>query len=118
MVRANTLKRRPREKAFIAEELLEIQITPAGMEKRAMLGASNEDDGEQEVVKLDRTEETLGFKRLRINKEDFDEIGLTDGCPGCNAIRTDKPSQSHTESCRRRVERHLGESREGRERLE
>ena len=101
LVRASTVKRKPPETAFVADELLKVQITPAGMERRAMHGAGDEDDGEQEVVKLDRTEEAPGVKRMKIMKNDFDEIGLTDGCPGCNAIRAGKPSQNHAEACRR-----------------
>ena len=107
LVRANTVKRKPLETAFVADELLKVQITPAGMKQRAKHGAGDEDDGEQEVVKLVRAEEAPGVKGMKNMKVDFDEIGLTDGCPGCNAIRAGKPSQNHTKACRRRVENHL-----------
>ena len=118
LVRANTVKRKPLETAFVADELLSVKITPAGMERRVMHGAGAEDDGEQDVVKLDRTEEAPGVKRMKIMKGDFDEIGFTDGCPGCNAVRTGKPSQNHTEACRRRVEGYLKESKQGQQRLD
>ena len=38
LVRANTVKRKPVEAAFVADELLSIKITPAGMERRVMHG--------------------------------------------------------------------------------
>ena len=90
LVRANTVKRKPIESAFVADEVLNVKITPGGMERRVMHGAGDEDDGEQDVVKLDRTEEVPGAKRMKIMKDDFEEIGFTDGCPGCNAIRAGK----------------------------
>ena len=118
LVRASTVKRTPLEKAFVAEEVLGVEITPAGVERRAMMGAGEDDSGEQEVIKLDRTEEVRGVKRFRISKEDFAEIGMTDGCPGCKAIRAGRPAQNHTEACRRRVENHLKESVQGKLRLD
>ena len=46
-------------------------------------------------------------RRFRINRSDYDEVGLTPLCPGCRATIRGLPSQGHSELCRSRTEDHL-----------
>ena len=112
LVRANTVKRKPIEQAFDAKEVLEINVGPSSASRRTMLGSEDDDDVGQEVIKMDKTEEAATAKRMRIVRSDFEEIGFTDGCPGCSAIQSEMPAKNHSEQCRRRVETHLNESHE------
>ena len=51
--------------------------------------------------------ETPVPRRPTLRKRDFDEHGLTKGCPGCKAALLGRPSQGHTEACRKRMEENL-----------
>ena len=56
--------------------------------------------------------------RERITKQDIDEFGATDGCPGCNAIKDDKRVQAHSDRCRVRNEPCLSITPQGAGRLD
>ena len=60
------------------------------------------------------------LRRVYIRQTDLDSHGYTAGCPACDAIRTGYSREGilHSESCRSRVVGKLGESEEGRKRLE
>ena len=46
-----------------------------------------ENDEEEKIVKDDESEMPGDPRRLRITKEDIEQVDLSDGCVGCNAIR-------------------------------
>ena len=43
-------------------------------------------------------------RRPQLKREYFEEHGWTKGCPGCKAAIMGRPSQNHTEACRKRIE--------------
>ena len=50
--------------------------------------------------------EVIGPRRVYIRKEvELQRYGYTPTCKGCEAAKTDKGSQSHTDECRGRIER-------------
>ena len=69
-------------------------------------------------MKEDKKEGDKDVKRMKITRGDIEEIGFSDGCQGCNAMRRGVSAQNHSEYCRRRVEEHLRGSKSGVERLE
>eukprot|EP00971_Amphidinium_carterae_P223748 4439537-Amphidinium_carterae.1 len=46
-------------------------------------------------------------KEVEMQPRDKGGYGLTDGCPGCAAIRAGGPARGHSEACRRRVEEEM-----------
>ena len=57
-------------------------------------------------------------KRLKITKQDLEEHGLTQDCPGCKATVHGKYTAAHTKMCRERLERKIAEDPVGAERVE
>ena len=55
-------------------------------------------------------------QREIITRTDIETFGTTAGCPGCNAIRSGKRAQVHSDSCRVRIEECLKTTPEGAER--
>ena len=58
------------------------------------------------------------MKRMYIRKRDVLEHGMTEGCPGCNAIKNNKKSMNHTDACRQRIEAKISESEGGKRRIQ
>ena len=77
-----------------------------------------ENDEEDTLVKVDDTEVVGDPRRFQITKHDIEKVGYSDGCMGCNAMRAGKPSQRHSEYCRRQVQDDLKGTEEGRQRLD
>ena len=77
-----------------------------------------ENNEEKKIVKVDDSEMPGDPKRFLITKEDIEQVGFSDGCVGCNAMRQGKTAQRHSEYCRRRVQDDLRSTEEGRERLD
>ena len=123
--RAQCVKRRPDGGAFEAERVLAIRATPLDpglgqdvIDKGGIFAESVPlDDQLEEVIKQDRSEEDRAVRRLRIRPEDVQDAGYTEGCAGCRAIREGGPSQNHNSRCRARIEAHLSQKSEGRERI-
>ena len=57
-------------------------------------------------------------QRERTTRTDIEAFGTIAGCPGCHAIRSGKPAQAHSDSCRVRTEVCLKTTPEGSERLD
>ena len=70
------------------------------------------------LIKVDDTEAIGDPRRCRITKQDIDNVGYSDGCVGCNAMRAGKAAQRHSKYCRRRVQDELKGTEEGRQRLD
>ena len=47
-------------------------------------------------------------RRFKIFRRDYFEHGFTLGCPGCDAVRSNRPAVNHNEECRARMEICLG----------
>ena len=48
--------------------------------------------------------ERARVQRERITRTDIEAFGTTAGCPGCDAIRSGKRAQAHSDPCRARIE--------------
>ena len=57
-------------------------------------------------------------KRVYLKQSDFDAHGLTQGCPGCRAMREGIRAQGHSAICRARMEELLRGTAKGQQRLE
>ena len=118
-VRARTVKRQTMAEAWSAEDLLAIMITPwkTGTEV-VRHELTVQDDTEIEVVKEDRAEGGREMRRMRITRQDIEDIGYSDGCVGCSALRSGTGAQRHSEYRRRRGKEHLRGTQDGTERIE
>eukprot|EP00971_Amphidinium_carterae_P143277 2838616-Amphidinium_carterae.1 len=77
----------------------------------------NEEHGDGPGVAVE--ELPIGRRRTYLRRGvEFAQHGYTPHCPGCEAARLRQAPRAHTEMCRRRVERLMGESEKGRRRLE
>ena len=54
-------------------------------------------------------------QRERITRTDIEGFGTTAGCPACNAIKSGKQAQAHSDLCRARIEECLKTTPEGAE---
>ena len=53
-------------------------------------------------------------RRMMLRQSDFNEHGLTIGCPGCQYVTHEVGhTRNHTEECRRRIEEAIAKSEEG-----
>ena len=57
-------------------------------------------------------------RNLYVLKSDLEKYGYTTLCPGCEAQMLDLPQRSHNAECRFRIQRHLMESEEGKQRVQ
>ena len=57
-------------------------------------------------------------KRVYLKQSDFDADGLTQGCPGCRAMREGIRAQGHSAICRARMKELLRGTAKGQQRLE
>ncbi|CAE7240586.1 unnamed protein product [Symbiodinium natans] len=57
-------------------------------------------------------------RSLYVLKSDLAKYGYTTLCPGCEAQMLDLPQRSHNEECRFRIQRHLMETEEGKQRVQ
>ncbi len=119
IVRAGTVKRRAIEDAWSASVLLSLKEGPWNMGRQSSRHELNvENDEDEPLTKINDAEEIREPHRFRILKQDIDRVGYSDGCVGCNAMRSGKAAQRHSEYCRRRVQEELKGTEEGRQRLE
>ena len=117
IVRAGTAKRQAIEDAWKSTSLLSNTLWTIGRQsKRHELTV--EDDEAKKVIKVDESEVPNDPSRFWIIKEDIERVGYSDGCMGCNAMHESRPTQRHSEYCRRRVQEDLKDTEEGRQRLD
>ena len=62
--------------------------------------------------------EGVRVQRERITRTDIEAFGTAAGCPACNAIRSGKRAQVHSDPCRARIKERLKMTPEGAERLD
>ena len=118
--RASTVKRRPDEEKWSADEIAAIDCTPLMPHANAA--------PHRPKVRFDPVvvpegapipERPVIPRRAKLKRTDFaDNFGYTQGCPGCDAIRQGRERQpGHSEACRARVEAELSQTDNGRSRL-
>ena len=106
--RSANIRRVPESERRDAGRILEMRVTPwspdgsynafdiqVGMERPAEMVA--QDPGE--VLMENKVARTY------LRRADFEQCGLSDGCPSCQYLRTGEGrQQAHSEACRRRIE--------------
>ena len=128
---AQSVRRKPKELRWDADLFAKVKETPwAPIPGRAVRPEEAEELTEAIEVLPEVPEEPAAdaiaadkkevLRRVYIRQTDLDSHGYTAGCPACDAIRTGYSREGilHSESCRSRVVGKLGESEEGRKRLE
>ena len=131
IVVAQSVRRKPKELRWDADLFAKVKGTPwAPIPGRAVRPEEAEELTEAIEVLPEVPEEPAAdaiaadkkevLRRVYIRQTDLDSHGYTAGCPACDAIRTGYSREGilHSESCRSRVVGKLGESEEGRKRLE
>ena len=105
---ANIRRRIPVSERWDADRTLGIRAVPRSPE-----GSDNAFDIQvgmerpAEMVPRDPGEVLMENKvaRTYLRKADFEQWGLSEGCPGCRCLRTGQGrQQAHSEACRRRIE--------------
>jgi len=56
-------------------------------------------------------------RRVYLTRVDLDTYGYSEGCPGCDAAKSEARAKGHAEACRARLEAALAASEGGRDRL-
>jgi hypothetical protein len=123
IVKARDVRRRPLEERWDAGTVLGLQhstLQPNGSDvdiriKTILLaGLAN-----PQVPQPPRDVPGGGVRRLRLCKSDFEDHGMTVGCPGCKQLtRAGGLPVNHSERCRSRVEDALSKTVARRARLE
>ena len=112
-----TVKRKTVDEAFDRDTVLGVNVKP--WEKKAMDLLSPEDPKEAPVMKEYQKDENVpGMKPYTwpIRKEDLENAGCTDGCPGCKAAVLGKHGM-HSAECRKRIAEFLEGIDEGKDRM-
>ena len=113
---ARTIRRRPvPERWSKPEEIVNIPVWPwdrPGHRQAAAVRPMGE--------RRDRNHEPdeALLPRVYLKQSDFDAHGLTQGCPGCRAMREGTRAQGHSAICRARMEELLRGTAKGQQRLE
>ncbi len=125
IIRGTSIHRRPEEERWNSEEIKECRGMPwdwrPNRQERmpSPMPVSMPEMKEPEVKPSTRDS---GPRRLYVRKRDIDVsaggIGLTPGCPGCEAYAIDGPARSHSDECRRRVQEALEKTEAGQERVD
>ena len=121
VIRARTLRRRPMSERWSHQAVLGVRGTP----RNPTPGS----ESDKVLVRIPTPEEILARqlqgerldripRRVRLEKEYFDDYGFTTNCPGCRNIQEGKPPRNHSEECRKRIEAKVGATEEGRVNLE
>ena len=126
--RARTIKRKPANERWSAEMVAAIDITPTIYASRQQPARRTERPDGVEVREDFRTgpaaaeqpTEEPRPRATRLERRMFTVPGFTPNCPGRITLDKDDGARrgGHSTACRRRMEQHLGQSSEGREKLE
>ena len=123
---ARTIRRRPvPERWTNPEEIVNIPVWPwdrPGHRQAAAvrpMGDRRDRNHEPDEALLPKHPAEAGpSKRVYLKQSDFDAHGLTQGCPGCRAMREGIRAQGHSAICRARMEELLRGTAKGQQRLE
>ena len=120
--RASTIKAVPEDQRWNSKMVLSISGMPwdptpnVAAEDGARLPDPTAADAEA-IPKDGEAPEAI-VRKMYIRKQDIEEHGPTPGCIGCRTVLLGKPLQSHTASCRERIETEIRKTEAGRARLD
>ena len=106
--RSANIRRVPESKRWDADSILQMRATPWSPE-----GSDNAFDIQvgmerpAEMVPRDSGEVLMESKvaRTYLRRADFEQWGLSEGCPGCRYLRPGQErQQAHSDACRKRIE--------------
>ena len=114
----STIKRKPEDERWNAQELEELKGYPWDMK------VHKRQDGEPRprllnlAPAIQRAEEVPGSRARYVTRADIDRYGATDGCRGCTSIATDGVAKvPHSADCRQRIGTAMQTDAVGRARL-
>ena len=119
VVSARTMRRRPENERWSADRLASLSATPWSLYERPAarvrfrVDAPADPNGTTEPS-------SAALRHLRINTEDLDRHGYTDGCVQCAYIRRHRrarPGTTHSHTCRARMEEAIGQTEAGKRRI-
>lgn len=123
--KVSTVMRRIPDKRWSAELLKSIkgspeEPVPGSASRRIIAFAKKFEDVDGEKVRFAPQQEQGAEVRVAyIYKQDIDEHGPSDRCPGCRAVMSGgKYRAKHTEDCRSRFEKILADTEQGKKRLD
>ena len=120
IITARSLMRRPIGNRWSAAKLAEIKATPWSVREKPEVQVRFREDAEAKEEPV-TAKAPPNPKRFRINKKDLDEHGYTQDCPQCDHIMrygSAKPGHNHSDLCRVRMIRQIGQTETGQRRLE
>ncbi len=120
LVAARSITRRPLSERWQPEALAQIQATPWSVREKPVTRARFAEPASAGGDTAETAQPALP-RKLRINQSDLDAHGYTDGCPQCLHIQRygkARPGGQHSNRCRERVEKAIGESELGKSRME
>ena len=121
-----TIRRRPvSERWANPEEIINVPVCPWDRPEHRQeagvrpMGARRERNHELDEAPFPKPPAGAGpSERVYLKQSDFDARGLTQGCPGCRAIREGMRAQGHSAVCRARMEELLQATAKGQQRLQ
>ena len=112
------VRRRPENERWSADRLASLQATPWSIYERPATRVRFRVDAPAGAEEA--TESPAALRHMRINTEDLDRHGYTDGCVQCTYIRRHRrarPGASHSHTCRARMMEAIGQTEAGKRRI-
>ena len=120
VVSARTVRRRPENERWSADHLAGLTATPWSLHDRVATRVRFRTDA---PAGLDESAEppAAPLRHLRINIDDLDRHGYTEGCVQCTYMRRHRrarPGTTHSHACRARMEEAIAQTTAGKQRLD
>jgi hypothetical protein len=123
VLKAGTIRRTGGDRRWNVEKIRGICGSPWKLHPDHVKESQDEDPkvrfmtaDEKEAGVEVKPEDEIKPGRVRLMKEDYIEHGFTQGCRGCKSIINKQRAQTHSESCRLRMEKALDSSAAGKDR--
>ena len=116
---ARTMRRRPESERWSADRLASLQATPWSIYERPATRVRFRVDAPA-FTGEEAMESPAALRHMRINTDDLDRHGYTDGCVQCTYIRRHRrarPGASHSHTCRARMMEAIGQTEAGKRRI-
>ena len=116
---ARTMRRRPESERWSADRLASLQATPWSIYERPATRVRFRVDAPA-FTGEEAMESPAALRHMRINKDDLDRHGYTDGCVQCTYIRRHgraRPGATHSHTCRARVMEAISQTEAGQRRI-
>ncbi len=120
VVQTRSVTRRPLSERWRADVLAELQATPWSIRERSQPRVQFREAAADAGPTADTAAPAIP-RRLRINQRDLDEHGYTENCQQCGHIQRygrARPGGQHSNVCRERIIRAIGQSDAGKLRLD